>query len=132
MLFRFSLYGFLKNQRYFEPFFLLLLLDKGLSFFTVGLLIAFRDVAINVLEIPSGAIADLAGRRRSMAGTDQGIRRPHHDHREHPNPGQTYVPAPVPRLCRGQRPTATGRSLCGRGYPDGCWCGGGLYSLSGP
>ena len=29
MLFRFSLYGFLKNQRYFEPFLVLVLLDKG-------------------------------------------------------------------------------------------------------
>ena len=30
MLFRFSLYGFLKNQRYFEPFLVLVFLEKGL------------------------------------------------------------------------------------------------------
>ena len=66
MIFRFSLYGFLKNQRYFEPFLLLALLGMGLSFFEIGLLIAFRELAVNVLEIPSGAIADLYGRRRSM------------------------------------------------------------------
>jgi len=66
MLFRFSLYGFLKNQRYFEPFLILIFLEKGLSFFLIGLLIAFREVTVNVFEIPSGAIADVWGRRKSM------------------------------------------------------------------
>ena len=66
MLFRYSLYGFLKNQRYFEPFLVLAFLEKGLTFFEVGALIAFREVATNFLEVPSGAIADLWGRRRSM------------------------------------------------------------------
>jgi len=66
MLFRFSLYGFLKNQRYFEPFLVLIFLEKGLSFFAIGLLIGFREVAANLLEIPSGAIADVCGRRGSM------------------------------------------------------------------
>lgn len=66
MLFRFSLYGFLKNQRYFEPFLVLAFLEKGMSFFAIGALIAFREIATNLLEIPSGSIADLLGRRRSM------------------------------------------------------------------
>lgn len=66
MLLRFSLYGFLKNQRYFEPFLVLVLLEKGLSFFVIGLLIAFREVVVNAFEIPSGAIADVYGRRQSM------------------------------------------------------------------
>lgn len=66
MLFRFSLYGFLKNQQYYEPFLLLVLLEKGLSFTQIGLLIGFREICINVMEIPTGAIADVAGRRRSM------------------------------------------------------------------
>ena len=61
MIVRFSLYGFLKNQRYFEPFLLLALIQMGLSFFDIGLLIAFRELATNVMEIPSGAIADLYG-----------------------------------------------------------------------
>ena len=55
MLFRFSLYGFLKNQRYFEPFLVLIFLEKGLSFFLIGLLIGFREVVVDLLEIPSGA-----------------------------------------------------------------------------
>ena len=66
MIFRFSLYGFLKNQRYFEPFLVLVLLDKGFSFFLIGMLIAFREFTVNVLEIPSGAVADASGRRGSM------------------------------------------------------------------
>ncbi len=66
MLFRFSLYGFLKNQRYFEPFLLLALLEKGLSFTEVGFLVAFREITLNVFEIPSGAMADVLGRRKAM------------------------------------------------------------------
>ncbi len=66
MLFRFSLYGFLKNQRYFEPFLILAFLEKGLTFFEIGLLIAFREITVIALEVPSGAIADVYGRRKSM------------------------------------------------------------------
>ena len=66
MLFRFSLYGFLKNQRYYENFLYLAFLDKGLSYFEIGILIGFREVCTNLFEIPSGAVADLYGRRRAM------------------------------------------------------------------
>ena len=66
MLARFSAYGFFKNQRYFEPFLILFFRSKGLSFTEIGFLIGFRELAINLLEIPSGAIADLLGRRKSM------------------------------------------------------------------
>lgn len=66
MLFRFSLYGFLKNQTYFEPFLILAFREKGLSFFQIGLLIGFREICVNLFEIPSGAVADLYGRRRAM------------------------------------------------------------------
>lgn len=69
MLFRFSLYGFLKNQRYFEPFFMLALMSQGLSFFMIGVLYAFRSLTINLLEIPSGALADGYGRRSTMLGS---------------------------------------------------------------
>ncbi len=66
MLARFCLYGFLKNQKYYEPFLVLVFLEKGLSFFQIGLLISFRELWIHLLEIPSGAAADLYGRRRAM------------------------------------------------------------------
>ncbi|MFO7898731.1 MAG: MFS transporter [Planctomycetota bacterium] len=66
MIFRFSLYGFLKNQQYYDPFIILAFREKGLSFFLIGLLIGFRELAVNVMEVPTGVIADLFGRRRSM------------------------------------------------------------------
>jgi len=66
MLFRFCLYGFLKNQQYYDPFLLLAFLQKGLSFSMIGVLIGFREVCVNLMEIPAGAIADVLGRRRSM------------------------------------------------------------------
>ncbi len=66
MLRRFCLYGFLKNQQYYEPFFLLALVDKGLSYSVIGLLYGFREIMINLFEIPSGAVADVYGRRKSM------------------------------------------------------------------
>ncbi len=69
MLFRFCLYGFLKNQRYFEPFFMLALLSHGLNFFQIGLLYACRSLTLNLLEVPSGVIADQWGRRGSMIGS---------------------------------------------------------------
>lgn len=66
MIKRFSLYGFLKNQRYFEPFIILFFLSNGLSFTQIGFLVGFRELATNLMEIPSGAVADLFGRRRCM------------------------------------------------------------------
>jgi MFS family permease len=66
MLTRFCLYGFLKNQRYFEPFFMLALLAQQLSFFWIGMLYACRSLTLNLLEIPSGTLADGWGRRACM------------------------------------------------------------------
>ncbi len=66
MIFRFSLYGFLKNQRYFESFLYLAFLQAGMTYFQIGWLVAFREICINIMETPSGAFADVWGRRRSM------------------------------------------------------------------
>jgi MFS family permease len=63
---RFSLYGFLKNQQYYDPFLILAYIQMGLSFTLIGILIAFREIVINIAEIPTGVIADLFGRRKSM------------------------------------------------------------------
>jgi len=64
--YRFSLYGFLKNLRFFEPFIILIFVDNGLTFFQIGLLYSFRDLTNNLLEIPTGVLADTFGRRRTM------------------------------------------------------------------
>jgi len=66
MYFRFCAYGFLKNLRFFEPFLILFLRDANLSYLSIGLLFSVRDVSTNVLEIPSGFVADAFGRRMAM------------------------------------------------------------------
>ena len=66
MIFRFSLYGFLKNLRFFEAFLILALRERGLEFLSIGGLIAVREIASNLSQIPSGALADAMGRRRCM------------------------------------------------------------------
>jgi len=64
--YRFCLYGFLKNQKFYEPFFLLFLLSKDITYLQVGILYSIREITRNLLEIPAGMIADSAGRRKSM------------------------------------------------------------------
>jgi MFS family permease len=64
--YQFCAYGFLKNLRFFDPFFMLFLYEIGLSYFQIGLLYSIRQIAVNVLEIPSGIIADAFGRKKSM------------------------------------------------------------------
>ena len=66
MLFRFSLYGFLKNLRFFEAFLLLFMREKGLSFTEIGVMFAFREICVNLFNIPTGALADLYGRKKSL------------------------------------------------------------------
>jgi len=67
MLRRFCLYGFVKNQKYFEPFFYLALLVKFSDSATaVGMLVGFGQLCVILMEVPSGAVADVLGRRRSM------------------------------------------------------------------
>jgi MFS family permease len=63
---RFAAYGFLKNLRFFDPFIILIFREAGLSYLQIGFLYAIRDVATNILEIPTGVFADAFGRRKSM------------------------------------------------------------------
>ncbi len=65
-LFKFSAYGFLKNQRFFDIFILLFFLEQGISFLQIGTLISIREISILIFEIPTGFVADSLGRRRSM------------------------------------------------------------------
>ena len=64
--YRFALYGFLKNLRFFEPFIILIFRENGLSFLQIGLLYSIRDLTNNLTELPTGFIADAFGRRKSM------------------------------------------------------------------
>jgi len=64
--YKFCLYGFLKNQKFYEPFFLLFLLSKDISYLKVGILYGIKELVVNILEIPGGIIADSVGRKRTM------------------------------------------------------------------
>lgn len=66
---KFSAYGFLKNLRFFEPFMILFFVGQGLSYLQVGTLYAVREILVNVMEIPSGSVADGLGRRRTMVAS---------------------------------------------------------------
>ena len=63
---KFCAYGFLKNLKFFEPYLLIFLMGKGISLFEIGILIAVREILINVFEIPSGLIADYFGRKKEL------------------------------------------------------------------
>jgi MFS family permease len=64
--YKFSAYGFLRNLRFFDAFFILFLVQQGLSYTQIGVLYAVREIAINILEIPSGMMADALGRRKAL------------------------------------------------------------------
>ncbi|MEA3445186.1 MAG: MFS transporter [Bacteroidota bacterium] len=63
---KFCAYGFLKNLKFFEAFLILFFLENGLSFLQIGILYSIREITTNILEIPSGVIADVLGRRKTM------------------------------------------------------------------
>ena len=63
---KFCAYGFLRNLRFFDAFFILFLLGKGLNYTEIGILYAVREIIINAFEIPSGIIADTYGRKNSL------------------------------------------------------------------
>ncbi|NRB47119.1 MAG: MFS transporter [Saprospiraceae bacterium] len=63
---KFCLYGFLKNLRFYDAFLLLFFLDNSLNYSQIGLLYAVREITTNLLEVPSGLLADAYGRKRSL------------------------------------------------------------------
>ncbi|MBN2049947.1 MAG: MFS transporter [Spirochaetales bacterium] len=63
---KFCLYGFIKNLQFFDPYLVFFFLESGLHFLQIGLLFSIREIATNILEIPTGMAADIAGRRRTM------------------------------------------------------------------
>jgi MFS family permease len=64
--YKFSAYGFLKNLRFFEPFIILYFREIGFSFLDIGILFAIREISTVFLEVPTGFIADIGGRKTSM------------------------------------------------------------------
>lgn len=66
MYHKFRAYGFLKNLRFFDPFLVLFFREAGLSFLEIGALFSVREICTNLLEIPTGVVADAYGRRKAM------------------------------------------------------------------
>lgn len=64
--YRFSAYGFLKNLRFFEPFIILYFREIGFSFLQIGMLFSIRETSTVILEVPTGFMADIGGRKSSM------------------------------------------------------------------
>lgn len=64
---KFCAYGFLKNLRFFDAFLILFLIDKGMTYTQIGVLYATREIITNLVEIPSGLIADIYGRKKTLA-----------------------------------------------------------------
>ena len=67
--YKFSAYGFLKNLRFFDAFFIIFLFANNMSYTQIGILYAVREIIINVFEIPSGIIADSYGRKTSLVAS---------------------------------------------------------------
>ncbi|NCC55765.1 MAG: MFS transporter [Erysipelotrichia bacterium] len=63
---KFSLYGLLKNLRFFEPFMLIYFLDQSLNLFHIGILFSIREIITYIFEIPSGVIADRYGKKTEL------------------------------------------------------------------
>lgn len=66
MIKKFSLYGFLKNLKFFEPYLVLYLLSFDITLFKIGLLYSIREIIIYIFEIPSGIIADHYGKKNEL------------------------------------------------------------------
>lgn len=65
-IWKFSLYGFFKNLRFFEPYLLLFMLHNDLSLLKIGLLFSIKEIIVYFFEIPSGLIADKLGNRNEL------------------------------------------------------------------
>lgn len=65
-IYKFGLYGLLKNLKFFEPYLWIYFLLSGLSLFEIGILYSIREVIIYVFEIPSGVIADRFGKKNEL------------------------------------------------------------------
>lgn len=65
-IWKFCLYGFFKNLKFFEPYLLIYLLGMGLNFFQIGLLLSVREAITYIFEVPSGIIADHYGKKKEL------------------------------------------------------------------
>lgn len=65
-IWKFSMYGFLKDLTFFEPYLLIYLMGFGLNLFQIGLLFAIREAMTYIFEVPSGVFADHYGKKKEL------------------------------------------------------------------
>ena len=63
---KFSLYGLLKNLKFFEPYLIIYLLSFNISLLNIGFLYSIREIIIYIFEVPSGIIADHYGKKNEL------------------------------------------------------------------
>jgi len=68
MIWKFCLYGFLKNLKFFEPYLVIFLLSLKLNLFSIGMLYSVREAVTYIFEVPSGIIADTYGKKKELMG----------------------------------------------------------------
>lgn len=66
-IFKFKMYGFLKNLRFFDPYLIVYLLANELTYLEIGLLYSIREVIVYLFEVPSGVIADRYGKKLELS-----------------------------------------------------------------
>ncbi len=63
---KFSVYGFLKNLRFFDPYLYLYFIESGLEYTQIGFLLTVRELVIYIFEVPSGVLADRFGKKTEL------------------------------------------------------------------
>ena len=72
MMWKFRLYGFFKNLRFFEPYLIIMLYsylegsNSEFILFKIGLIFLVQEVFTYVFEVPSGIIADRFGKKNEL------------------------------------------------------------------
>ena len=69
----FILFRILFNSRFYYPVFTILFLDYGLTIEQFSLLNTVWALTIVLCEVPSGALADIVGRRQLIVTTSYGL-----------------------------------------------------------
>ncbi len=65
-IWKFCLYGFFKNLKFFEPYLYIYFLALSFSLFHIGILFSIREITVYILEIPTGIFADNYGKKKSL------------------------------------------------------------------
>lgn len=66
LVWRFCMYGAIKNLQFFEAYLLLILLEWGYNLFQIGILQSITFSLTYAFEVPSGVIADHWGKKNEL------------------------------------------------------------------